>query len=349
MKGLLTLLALCLTVPVSAAVTLSQANPGQKDGGVISVGGTWASSCTPEFEQLRRDAEFGGLVLIAVQRTEACHKAETTFEFEVNLALEAADLGAGVYPVSLYVRPDTTRAARLVGFDVVQVGELDRVTPEAGLWWPEPAGRHETSGPGVGFSLEIQGDQAIIMSNAYRDTGQSLWTLTTGSLDGRVVRGELTELGQGQVLFNEYREPNTAFRHGRVILSFANRARATLWLVTEQNPDSPELLVQPLSLVRFAFGQRDLLSGTWLLIPEAGGEAQRLELAAVEGAADRITLLDPSGATVQCQALGSVAPPSSCRLQGLTDIRFDDVGLYRWRGQDAQGRAYVAVRLEDDE
>ncbi len=312
----------------------------------LSISGRWESTCTPLIDDLRLEGR--GLTLLASYDTDKfCAKTPTGYSLSVDLAEnDLSALSPGIHPISLYVRAQGQREARLLGFDLVQLGPVTAITPETGLWWPEAGGTFETSGPGVGFSLEVQDGEAILMTNSYGDQGRARWLVSTGSLEGRIIRGDLTELGGGQTLFGEFREPGQAFPSGRALLEFHSSATATLWLVSDLIGE--DLLVQPLSLVRFSFGPRSMLDGTWLLMPETGGEAVRLDLAEVESGGGTVTLLDGSGSTVTCSRLLSkkLSPPDSCRLRGVQDIRFHDVGLDRWRGIDADGVAYIAVRLD---
>ncbi|MEM6573338.1 MAG: hypothetical protein AAF736_03645 [Pseudomonadota bacterium] len=352
MKALIGMLVLLLSGPSWAqtdALSTVQINPVSDVSGAaiaLSVSGQWESTCTPLIDDLRLEGR--GLTLLASYETDkACAKTASGYSLSVDLAeYDLSALEPGVHPVSLYVRARGQREARLLGFDLVQLGESSAITPETGLWWPEAGGTFETSGPGVGFSLEVQDGEAILMTNTYSDQGDARWLVSTGSLDGRIIRGDLTELGGGHTLFGEFREPGQAFRSGRALLEFHSSSAATLWLVS--NLGGEDLLVQPLSLVRFSFGPRSMLNGTWLLLPETGGEALRLDLAEVESSGGTVTLLDGSGSTVTCERLLSktLSPPDSCRLRGIQDIRFHDVGLDRWRGTDAAGVAYIAVRLD---
>ncbi len=332
-----------------------------KDNGLsFQVSGLWNNTCLPQADTAR--IENQRLVLIATaDKDPGCISQPTA----LNLGFSLSDTGApnpaaGVYPASFYVRASGQRNARLAGFDLVEIGAAPAFTPEAGLWWPESGGEYETSGPGVGFALEVQGGEAVLMTNTYSESGSSRWLLSTGSLTSRIIRGDLTELGGGHTLFGEFRHPDQASNQGRVLLEFHSSSRATLWLVDQYlglSGDLPadasgqfasDLIVQPVSLVRFSIRQQNVLAGTWMLLPEDGGQATRLELTEVESSRSSMTLLDNSGTTVTCNRLEkrSLSPPQNCRLRGVTDIRFTDIGLNRWRGEDADGQRYLAVRLD---
>ncbi|MFK7958188.1 MAG: hypothetical protein AB8B96_18975 [Lysobacterales bacterium] len=332
-----------------------------KDAGVsVQVSGQWNSTCLPTADAAR--IEDQRLVLVATaDKDTGCISQSTALNLRFSVAEpDEPNPAAGVYPVSFYVRAPGQRNARLAGFDLIEIGSPALFTPEAGLWWSESGGEYETSGPGVGFALEVQDGEAVLMTNTYGESGASRWLLTTGSLNSRVIRGDLTELGGGQTLFGEFRHPDQARNEGRVLLEFHSSSRATLWLVDQYSGLSDEitdeaagqfasdLIVQPVSLVRFSIRQQNLLAGTWMLLPEDGGQATRLELTEVESSRSSMTLLDSSGTTVSCNRLErrSLSPPQTCRLRGITDIRFTDIGLNRWRGEDSNGLRYLAVRLD---
>ncbi len=366
-----------IQAPIPAAAPLAFKLAPVTDGSgqtvALSISGSWLNSCIPQVDRVNMEAQ-GVVVLATSQATGACLPVSTPVALEVDLTDLSdvrnedlntklnTDLGAqldadlitglkpGVYPVSLYLREQGQKQARLAGFDLLQLGSLPEFSPEAGLWWSESGGEYETSGPGVGFALEIQNGEAVLMSNTYGPAGGSRWLLSTGSLQGRIIRGDLTELGGGQTLFGEFRQPDRAQNFGRALLDFHSSSRATLWLVSQQTDmESPvDLLVQPISLVRFSIDPDNMLTGTWMLLPEDGGRATRLQLTQVESDRASVTLLDSSGATVTCRRLErrNLSPPDSCRFRGLEDIRFDDIGLNRWHGTDSNGVPYIAVRLD---
>lgn len=336
------LAGLCHAAEAGISVTTTQGEPG-----TLVVSGEWADSCVPVLDDAR--LESGAIVLLASRESgKACGFGQSKFQFEIAMdSLAELPLADGRYGVRLYVRDGDDRAAVLAGFDLLQVGISQSVRPESGLWWAEPGGKFATSGPGVGFAVEIQGDQSVVMLNGYGNSGRSSWLLSTGRLDGAILRGSLTELADGQTFFGPFSEPQTAFNHGQVIMEFHDTARATLWLLGEADG---RFRMQPVSLVRFAFGQALPLAGRWLLVPEAGGESLALDLSELPGPSSAgWTMQDAGGAhTLSCQALAGrkSSPPESCTLTGAHTLHFSHIGLNRWHGHDLDGQAWLAFRLD---
>jgi hypothetical protein len=220
------------------------------------------------------------------QNQSKCTKADTAWAINISSSQLKTDGSApqpGVMPVEFVVVETVGNVAvgRIKAFELLAIGGLD-VTPETGLWWAEPGGLHDSSGPGIGFSLELQGGQLVMMSNLYDQEGAPYWLFSSAVMSAGVARAPLLSLYGGQALFSDYVPPEAALGSGQVLLHFDSPATATAWFVAPASDDSDaDLMVQPVSLVRYAFGlgnAEQQLAGAWLLLEGQEPVTRRIEL-----------------------------------------------------------------------
>jgi len=94
--------------------------------------------------------------------------------------------------------------------------------PHTGWWWnPLESGR--------GFSVEIQGSQAFIVSFMYDDAGSPVWYFSAGPMSTPThFESDWLQFSGGQTINGPYRPPSTPVKVGRLAVDFTTNERATL-------------------------------------------------------------------------------------------------------------------------
>jgi hypothetical protein len=365
------LITLCLTPLVLALLmTAAQARPEIRieprqplpgEPFSLSIVGNRKDSCVPELTG--SELKSGSIVIRAQRTTKGCLKAETNYEINLDpMALDADGvLESGVYEVKFFVSDDAEPLARLKAFDLLYIGEPQAaIQPEQGLWWAESGGLYETSGPGTGFSIEVQDGRLVMMSNAYDLEGGPSWLFSSGILSGNLVKASLLSLHGGQSLFGSYSPPETMLESGQVLIRFHGPATATAYFVAQRDEtEDADLLLHPVSLVRYAFGRgnrEDFLAGEWMVIIEQDDQTSSSVRYDFQAGSERLNgglmLTDRvSGSLMSCQGnpAKSSSPPTSCRLSGSEqgiDIAFDEIGLDRLYGWTDSGQRVTAIRWQ---
>lgn len=132
---------------------------------------------------------------------------------------------------------------------------------ENGLWWNE-------SESGRGFFIDVQGTRAAIASYMYEDTGQPVWYLATGDLNGQRsgFSGEMQVFRGGQTLLGAHRAASGPTSAGP--LSFEATSLSTAQLTLPGGRVVPlQRLTAPASTERPPYGLA-FEAGPLIRIPE---------------------------------------------------------------------------------
>ena len=328
---------------------------------ILSIVGEQTDSCVPEFVAM--EFENWQIIIRGTRSTSGCAKSLTQYEINLDPAAAQPDgvLDSGVYEIKFYVSEDSEPLARLQAFKLLQIGEQkSNIRPEPGLWWAQSGGLYATSGPGAGFSIEVQDDRLVMMSNAYDFAGGPSWFFSSGNITGHLVDASLLSLHGGQSLFGDYSAPETVLDSGRVLINFHNQATATAYFLTPRtDAEHSDLLLHPISLVRYAFArgnQAEILSGQWLVVIEDDPQNSSSTRYDFKVPADRyagdLALSDAlTGAVLDCDGDASrpSSPPDSCQLSNDgsgVEILFDQIGLDRLYGWTELGQRATAIRWQ---
>ena len=86
--------------------------------------------------------------------------------------------------------------------------------PGSGWYWDEAAS-------GTGFSVEVQGTNAFVVTFMYDDSGNPIWYYTAGPMASPThYEGDLLLFSGGQTLTGPYRPPQTPTVVGRAVIDF---------------------------------------------------------------------------------------------------------------------------------
>ncbi len=97
--------------------------------------------------------------------------------------------------------------------------------PQTGWWW-------NPLESGSGYSFEVQGDNAFVVSFMYDDAGNPTWYFTAGPMSSPThYEGDWLQIVGGQTMAGPYRAPEAPRKLGRVILDFASTESATIQFV----------------------------------------------------------------------------------------------------------------------
>jgi len=131
--------------------------------------------------------------------------------------------------------------------------------PQPGMWWsPQESGR--------GYALDPQGEQMVVTSFAYDDSGSMQWYYSPGNLTngGSHWCGPLLKFNFGQPLDGGYVAPTNVGNDGTICIDLSSRVSGTLTL-----PSGRQVAIQ-----RQNFGVGNppqALLGTWGYIESIGG------------------------------------------------------------------------------
>lgn len=324
------LLALLLALPAA------QANPRLSlvsDAGgrlQIEAQGEWPLACVPAPSNAW--VEGRNLYFEVSEPSQAC-KDQPAQPVTLRSAALPLDADDGVYRLHLL----GADAGRTLAFALAG-GDEAMSLPESGLWWPENGGDFESSGPGFGVQIEVQGGTLAVNVSGYADGGQPTWWFGAAPLGARHLQLELSALVGGSGPFNEYAAPKQVEAGGQLHIEWLGPARAVFWFA-RPTEDGRGLQLRPVSMTRFAYAVRpgESWAGEWLLLttPTEGGsraEVHRFEYVGGDGSG--FELLSDRGLRLACTRAESRpdSPPESCRLadseQGW-QLDFRDVGLGR--------------------
>lgn len=364
-RPLSSLLLLVASVASAAAVASATAafEPAQiaaltdADTGttVFEINGIWPDTCPPRLEGIGLRGH--DITLHAARETTGCQASPTPY------ALRSAPLPPpppgtppGIRRVHLMVTGLTTdNEPALAGFALVQTDPSPpTMALETGFWWAPQEGAEFNGNPGLGLSLETQGELLSLSVLGYDAQGRSAWYFGAGLLQAGIARLDLGRFEGGSGPFERLEAPQAIHFSGHVDIEAQTPSRAVLWF-SRADPASGRIELQPVSIVRFSFEQSaaSALLGRWLLSgDQAETRAPRwIEWTQTETVADGFVLSDATGgARLHCfQPLtrATSAPPRLCRLALAQDdvLELTDIALRRLSGWDAHGHRVLAFRL----
>lgn len=262
-----------------------------------------------------------------------------------------------VYRVHVYDDRGPAGRERLVGFALVEVGPArGEITPESGFWWNEAGAEFDRAGPGFGLALESQSGLLSASVFGYDDAGAPAWWLGAGAQRSASVRLDLVGFEGGSGPFQQHRSPGQAHAAGVLHLHLLSPARATAWFERPASHGGIEL--QPLSLVRFRFGEtpgEDWL-GRWVFIdePREGNVADApfsIDFDHFEADADGFVLHagEHDGRSLRCSSdpRRPNSPPDRCLLRdrdGRMLVDFRQIAIEELRGHASDGERVRALR-----
>jgi hypothetical protein len=334
------------------------ANPPARAGTSLPlrISGQWPNTCVPAV--LTPQVSGNAIDILLRRSDQICGDAVTPYSHTVDPAQAAGALTDQVYRVRLWLRedghPDVLLAFRLLD---ARGGGTRAARPEGGFWAPDSAGEFATSGSGIGFMVERQGNTLAVTTNAYLNNGQASWYLSAGALDLRSFRGELLATGGGQALWSGYRDPDMIAAAGTLDVEFLGDAAANFYFVRASGEGLLDPIeVMPISARRMNFALDSdgrAYAGRWSLVPAAGASFAPavfdLSHDAARSTPELAILTATSGEELHCN-LDSVrrdGPPARCRLlaAGAEIARFEQNALGRLGGV-ADGTPVVLLRVE---
>jgi hypothetical protein len=357
LKRLVVAAGLCWTLPLHAADPVQVQVVGRAQIGAplqLMVSGIWPDACPPRLDAVEMQEAEPGTALPVLVRLHAaeggCMKQATAFAVPV-------EIGNGGWKQPVRIRLLTELLQRdggtiTLAFNLIEVGLLPPLLPEAGFWWSERGGDHERGGPGQAILIEPQGDRLGATVMGYGPGGAPEWYFGSGQLRRQSAGLGLMRLAGGAGPLADYRPPAEAEEMGMLWLELHGGARATAWFV--QPSAAGGVTVQPYSMVRFRLGDwtTSAWSGRWLL--ELEGETPRvIELKpALEAGVAPHLVAGADGSRLSCEgdAKRPNSPPSLCRLEDARQrpiAAFTDIGLNRLRGFHAGGGEASLARLPD--
>jgi hypothetical protein len=349
----------------AAAIEISVYPPVPRPGSVIrlEVRGEWPNSCLPELE--RATIEAGRFRIFAKAFGIDCKPVATPFHLETVIGHWIYTLMAvsGFYPVEFLVRTQPQTPPHLFAFTVIRADRNTqmRLVPENGFWWVDDQGLYGQAGRGSGINIDRQGDQMIVTLQTYNAAGQPVWYFAEGTLSHGVFQADYHQIAGGSPLYAVGNSPREIHKVGRLILTFDNQRKGTLWLLPELT-HLPEqgMSVFPVSIRRYLTSSSkptEALRGDWLLsaavTPAASAKADtRLQFTAgrfINDSRDRMEFVAADKRLLRC-VVGADKALQQCTLlspQGRQLVLFEDVGLERLRGIDlATGKVVSLLRLD---
>lgn len=319
----------------------------------FDVAGTWPDTCPPQL--LEVSAQGRDILLLATRETEGCRATPTPYAF--SSTAQARDRlfdEDGIHRVRLEVEGALENDPMLAGFALVRNGNAaSALTLETGFWWAEQGGQF-SAGPGLGLSVETQGDMISLSVMGYGERGDSAWYFGAGELNEGMAHLDLGQFEGGAGPFARYAAPDAISLSGFVDVETLTPSRAILWF-SRADAESGKIHLRPLSIMRFSFAQEpgEALLGRWLIAgTEADVRATRwVEWIRSEAFDGGFVLHDAEGSTtLQCDtpAHQPGSPPAICRMESIDGevIEFTDVAFRRLSGWDANTRRIVAFRLD---
>jgi hypothetical protein len=321
--------------------------------------GTAPDSCGISVVSTQLD---GDQIVIKTRRSDSvCLQVLTPFRQPITVFSGNQSARAGVYKVRVEFEERTagSSSTRVLATTLVPVlkSGTRAVVPETGGWNFEPGGSFATSGSGVNFNIERQGENVVVLPNFYDGKGEPRWYFAAGQQVGNSLIADLYDISGGQALFSAYKPPSTVQPIGTLHLEFLTPSRATVWL---QQPIDSGLLdglkIMPISISRFnyGFGERgSQLGGKWVFASEVSGgvDSQVLDFAPIANAQTGQTASYQAG-EFRLNCTGNAATPNSlpnscALLRGSLQVGvLDRVGYQRLRGQDSSGRGISLFRIE---
>jgi hypothetical protein len=290
-----------------------------------------------------------------------CAQVLTPFRQPISVFESGATAKAGVYRVRVnymaIVEGDMLQN-RLLAFALVPVrktGNAD-VRPETGNWNFERGGQYATSGSGVSFNIEAQGDVMVATTNFYTDKGDPVWYFQSGTVAGGVHSAQAVLVGGGQTLFGAYKPPARIENFANIAFEFSSPTQGTAWVSQPIGSGLFDgLKMMPISISRFNYGfgiASNALKGEWILVSDVknGTDTQHLSLSSQVTGSNVLARLTSGEFTVNC-ALDARTPeslPDGCVLlrSGVQVATFTQLGYNRLRGVDPNGKPVSMFRVE---
>jgi hypothetical protein len=323
---------LLVTAPLHAqpVMTLAAAETGESRQ--ILVEGRWAPRCLPAPANAwakGRDLYF------EVRTPKASCEDDAKSGFELRSGpIDLTTTGPDDRAWRLHLVE--AESGRLLAFALEGGAGAADEAPESGLWWPQAGGEFDTSGPGFGVQIEVQGDTVALNVSGYNEFGAPTWWFGAAPLGRSGQAVELSMLSGGAGPFGDYAAPQQIGSAGTLHIEWLGRARAVFWF-SRPAADGRGLDLRPVSMTRFAFATRpgESWSGEWLLqreTLEAGSvlEVHRFEW--LDGDPEGFELLSDRGLRLACRRANGTPEqaPKACQLLPLgggPGVRFADVGL----------------------
>ena len=328
------------------------------EGGVFSLlfAGTSPDGCGLARESVRIQDD---VITVVYRRNNVglvCTQALSPFRVPITVFENGQTAKAGTYKVRIELIEGAQ--SKLLSFALVPVSKAGSapIQPESGHWNVEEEGPYATSGSGVSFSFERQGNTAVNISNFYGKDGTPEWYINSGPMNRNVLDAPFYTVRGGQSLFEAYKPPGEVEYSGALVFEFSSPTRGTAWLT---QPTGAGLLdglkLMPISIKRFNYGYGSInkaLAGRWVLSSEGSSDvaAQNLEFVAITDTGNTLNSYASGEFRLNCTA--NAARPNtlneSCVLTraGATVASFDRVGFQRLRGLDTAGKAVSLFRID---
>ena len=345
------LIALPALAQAAPTVALWPESPAAGQPFQVELLGEWAAACVPSVaDSWVEDDE----VIVKLRDSEKNCAGQPTAATVLRTPSSA--------PLStdrdgtLRIRVLGGKPERTLAFGLAAVGDVELYIPESGLWWPEQGGEFDTSGPGLGVQIEVQGDALALNLSGYDAAGSPFWWFAAGESQALPQSLSLTALKGGSGPFAKYAAPNDAMAGGSLHIEWLSSARAVFWFVRADAQLDGGLDVRPMSMTRFAFGLRPGQSwqGDWILSRrDSAGliSANALRFDQLLPAEDGF-VLSGDGFALRCLSVSRRpdSPPESCFLSSDNgDLlgQFGDVGLKRMQGLSSEGDRVRLTKLDD--
>ena len=299
-------------------------------------------------------------ITVRQNREQICTQVLTPFRQPLTVFTGAARAQAGVYKVTvnvLSVSGAGVESTTPLAFTLVPVRKLGSsdIAPEPGNWNFELGGEFATSGSGVGFNIERQGESVVVQPSFYDAKGNPQWYFSSGKQEGNALSAQLYAVTGGQPLFGAYKAPTAIDPIGNVAVEFLSPSRATVWITqpSDEGLISP-LKIMPISISRFNYGygsRAQAFVGDWILASEvvAGTDTQQLSFKSAASNANTVVRFESGEFKLNCTVdlRTSRSLPSACvLLRGNLQVAvFDQVGHTRLRGKDSSGKAVSLFRV----
>lgn len=330
---------------------------GTGQTGDFFISGMWPDSCEPAIRNVRHDAA-GGLDVVLESGVGACAPLPHPFRVALPVAdgFSPARPADDVVPVRVYAHRDQV-GTELLGF-TLRGGKTKNLAPDSGFWWPQG----ENAASGNVLSLELQGRTVGIALLAHDDlSGQPVWFFGTSSLTGRTVHARLSRLDNGSSPFFGIAVQPVPHPGWTIDIAFESGTRARVWLSRPSPVQDGSLELAELGFARRSFqeqAQGERWLGSWLVARDlapgqdntAGSIPRRLDFASSQQLDRRHTRLIDAGGDFALDCTHGIQHTDTAQGCVLRDAagnllaRFDEVGLQRLDGQDAQGRDIVLLR-----